>query len=92
LSSSTEEFFRQEKPHIVIIDMEVGPQVAGMIRAIKATAPGTRIILLGGVGSMDRAKGAFPQGVDGVVLTMQPPAVLIRMIELYVPIRCGAPE
>ena len=71
----------REQPHIMIVDTEISSDVTGLIQKIKMTAPRTRIILLSGLQDPECTRQAIDFGVDGIVLKVQPSAVLIATIE-----------
>jgi DNA-binding NarL/FixJ family response regulator len=76
-----EELILQEKPQVVLIDMEPEIDVTGLIRKVKSVLHDSKIILLCGFEEKERTREAFSSGVDGIVLKVQPPAVLIAAIE-----------
>ena len=71
----------REQPQVVIVDMEPDLNISELICLLKNAAPASRIILLSGFDDKERTKEAFLLGVDGIVLKVQPPAVLISVIE-----------
>ena len=71
----------REQPQVIIIDMEPEIDATGLIQRIKKTAPHSKIILLSSFDDKERTKEAFLLGVEGIVLKIQPPAVLIAVIE-----------
>jgi DNA-binding NarL/FixJ family response regulator len=75
------ELIMREQPQVVIIDMESEIDATGLIQKIKKTVPHSKIIVLSGFDDKDRTREAFHLGVEGVVLKIQPPAVLIAIIE-----------
>lgn len=76
-----DEMLIHEQPHIVIVDTEVASDVTGFIRKIKIAAPRIRIILLTGLHDPECTRQAIDFGVDGIVLKVQPSAVLLATIE-----------
>ncbi len=76
-----EEMILREKPQIVLIDMEPEIDVTGLIRKVKSVLQDSKLILLCGFEDKERTREAFSSGVDGIVLKVQPPAVLIATIE-----------
>ncbi len=76
-----EELVLREKPQVVLIDMEPEIDVTGLIRKVRSVLHDSKIILLCGLEEKERTKEAFSSGVDGIVLKVQPPAVLIAAIE-----------
>lgn len=71
----------REHPDIVIVDMEIERDITELVRKIKAAAPLIKIILLSGFDDADCIQQAFGRGVDGIVLKVQPSAVLIATID-----------
>ena len=71
----------REKPQVVLIDMEPEIDVTGLIRKVKSVLQDSKIILLCGFEDKERTREAFSSGVDGIVLKVQPPAVLIATVE-----------
>jgi DNA-binding NarL/FixJ family response regulator len=71
----------REQPQIIIIDMEPDLNLPELISLLKNTAPASRIIVLSGFEDKDRTKEAFLLGADGIVLKVQPPAVLLAVME-----------
>lgn len=80
-----EELVRREKPQVVLVDMEPEVDIIGLIRKLKAVVQDSKIILLSGFADKERTREAFALGVDGIVLKVQPPAVLIAAIECLCP-------
>jgi DNA-binding NarL/FixJ family response regulator len=70
-----------EAPHVILIDMESELDAGPLIQKIRQRAPVAKIILLSGFDDKERTKEAFLQGVDGIVLKVQPPAVLVAVID-----------
>lgn len=69
-----------ERPHIAILDTETDNAVPELIHKIKESVPGIKTILLSGFDDLECTRQAFASGVDGVVLKVQPAAVLIATI------------
>lgn len=80
-----EELVRREKPQVVIVDMEPEVDIIGLILKLKAIGQDSKIILLSGFADTERTRETFASGVDGIVLKVQPPAVLIAAIECLCP-------
>ncbi|WHZ15140.1 MAG: Two-component transcriptional response regulator, LuxR family [Nitrospira sp.] len=76
-----DDMLTNEQPHIMIVDMEIERDVTGLVRKIKAAVPLIKIILLSGFDDADSIQQAFGRGVDGIVLKVQPSAVLIATID-----------
>jgi DNA-binding NarL/FixJ family response regulator len=70
-----------EAPHVILIDMEPELDAGPLIQRIRQRAPVSKIVLLSGFDDKERTKEAFLQGVDGIVLKVQPPSVLIAVID-----------
>lgn len=51
-----------------------------LVRAVKASVPTTRIIVISGIEDTPDGAGSVSSGIDGIVLTMQPPVVLLATI------------
>ena len=69
-----------------ILDLETERDALGTIHQIRESAPTSKIVLLCGLENQDRTREAFAAGVDGIILKVQPPAVVLAVIEaLYAP-------
>jgi DNA-binding NarL/FixJ family response regulator len=74
------------RPDVVILDLETEHDAIGTINQIRESAPTSKIVLLCGLEDQSRTREAFAAGVDGIILTVQPPAVMLAVIEsLYTP-------
>jgi DNA-binding NarL/FixJ family response regulator len=71
----------KETPHVILIDMEPELDVGTLIQKIRQRAPISKIVLLSGFDDKERTREAFLLGVDGIVLKVQPPSVLIAVID-----------
>lgn len=76
-----EEIIAREQPQVVLIEMEPEVDVDELIRKTKASVPNTKIVLLSGFDDHESSRKALSEGVDGIVLKVQPPAVLVAAIE-----------
>lgn len=76
-----DELIAREQPRVILIDMEPEIDVTGLLPKLKQNAPTSKIVLLSGIDDKERTREAFLLGVDGIVLKIQPPAVLIAVIE-----------
>ena len=79
-ASNLDEILTNEQPHIVILDTEIGGAAPDLIQKIKRVAPGVKTILLSGFEDTECTRQALAAGVDGIVLKVQPSAVLIATI------------
>lgn len=75
-------------PDIFILDMETERDIMGAIRWIRASAPTSKLLLLSGFEEKDRMHEAFQCGVDGVLLKIQPPEVVMALIDALSPSPC----
>ena len=80
----TSDLLRAERrPDVFILDLET--ERVGTITQIRESAPTSKIVLLCGLEDKDRTREAFACGVDGIILKVQPPTVVLAVIEaLYV--------
>ena len=74
-------FPTETRPDVVILDLEAERDAIGTITQIRASAPASKIVLLCGLEDQDRSREAFACGVDGIILKVQPPAVVLAVIE-----------
>jgi DNA-binding NarL/FixJ family response regulator len=74
------------RPDVFILDLETERDALGTITQIRDSAPTSKIVLLCGLEEKDRVREAFAAGVDGVILKVQPPSVVLAVLEtLYAP-------
>jgi DNA-binding NarL/FixJ family response regulator len=66
---------------VFILDLETVRDAIGTIKQIRESAPTSKIVLLCGLEDKDRTREAFAYGVDGIVLNIQPPGVMLATIE-----------
>ena len=69
------------RPDLFIVDLETERDALGTINQIRETTPTSKIVLLCGLEDKDRAREAFAAGVDGIILKVQPPEVVLAVIE-----------
>ncbi|MDI3461590.1 MAG: hypothetical protein OJF50_000411 [Nitrospira sp.] len=69
------------RPDVFILDLETEHDVLGTIKQIREAIPTSKIVLLCGLGDKDRTREAFAAGVDGIILKVQPPEVVLAVIE-----------
>lgn len=70
-----------QHPDLFLLDLETDRGAIDMIRQIRNAAPTSKVILLSGVEEAQYLQSVFAYGVDGVVLTVQPPAVMRAVLE-----------
>jgi DNA-binding NarL/FixJ family response regulator len=68
-------------PDVVILDIETERDLIGAIRQLREAAPLIRIVLLSGLEDNARLREAMDYGVDGVILKVQPPTVVLAAID-----------
>lgn len=66
---------------VFILDLETERDALGTIKQIRESSPTSKIVLLCGFEDNDRTREAFAFGVDGVILIVQPPLVILAAIE-----------
>lgn len=87
LRAASDVLFLERQPDVFILDLETEPDIVDAIRLIRGSAPTSKIILLSGFEGTYCTREAFACGVDGIILKVQPPAVIVAAIEaLYVPV------
>lgn len=75
-----DEVLASDHPKIAILDTETDHAISDLILEIRRAVPAIKIILLSGFDDVERTRQAFAPGVDGIVLKVQPSAVLIATI------------
>lgn len=81
----------KRRPGVFILDLETVRDAVGTIKQIREAATTSKIVLLCGLEDQDRGREAFACGVDGIILKVQPPSVVLAVIEaLYVPAKLQA--
>ena len=71
----------ESRPDVFILDLETERDAVGTIEHIRESAPTSKIVLLCGLDDQDRTREAFAVGVDGIILKVQPPEVVLAVIE-----------
>jgi len=81
-----DQFPPETRPDVVILDLETEREVTRTLAQIRESTPTSKIVVLCGLEDQDRTREAFASGVDGIILKIQPPAVMLAVIEsLYAP-------
>ena len=80
-AGNLDEILANEQPHIVILDTEIDGAAPDLIQKIKRVAPRVKTVLLSGFDDTECTRQALASGVDGIVLKVQPSAVLIATIK-----------
>lgn len=79
-------FVAESRPDVVILDLETKHDVTRTLTRIRELAPTSKIVTLCSLEDQDLTRKAFDAGVDGIVLKVQPPTVMLATIEaLYAP-------
>jgi len=82
VSSQAVDTVVREKPQVVVVDLRlVDADPSALIRALRAAAADSHILVLSGLHDETLTREALAAGADGVVLTIQPPAVLFAAID-----------
>ncbi|MGE3978499.1 MAG: LuxR C-terminal-related transcriptional regulator [Nitrospira sp.] len=78
---STSDLLRAEcHPDVFILDLETERDALSTLKQIREAAPISKIVLLCGLEDQDRTREAFAAGVDGIILKVQPPEVVLAVI------------
>ena len=76
------EIVARKKPQVVIVDLELADaDTSELIKNLRAAAAGSKLLVLSGMSDAKLTRDAIAAGADGVMLTIQPPAVLFAAIE-----------
>lgn len=75
----------EERPDAFVLDLETNRDAIDMIRQIRESAPTSKIVVFSGIEDGHRLHEACAYGVDGVILTVQPPEVVLAVIEALYP-------
>lgn len=75
-----EKLVARTHPRVLVIEMEPDIDSKELIRAVKTSVPTTRIIVISGIEETPHGAGSVSSWIDGIVLTMQPPVVLLATI------------
>ncbi|MDF0667023.1 MAG: response regulator transcription factor [Nitrospira sp.] len=82
----------ESPPDLFILDLETERNVLDTINQIREFAPTGKIVLLCGLEEQARTREAFAAGVDGIILKVQPPEVVLAVIEsLYAAVKPQPP-
>lgn len=72
-------------PDVVILDLETVRHAVSTVRQIRESAPSSKIVLLSGVDDKQPLHEVARYGIDGVMLTSQPPEVALAMLRSLYP-------
>ena len=73
------------QPDVIIIDTETERDAIEGIRHLRDSTPQSKVILLSGFEQKDPVREALEYGVDGVILKIHPPAVIVAAIKALFP-------
>ncbi len=76
-----EELVTRHQPQVLLIEWGSGGETLMLVQTIKASAPSTQLIALSGMDGGMHIQDALSAGIDGFVLSIQPPAVMVATIE-----------
>lgn len=81
----TKTLITEHRPDVIILDTETERDIIGTIEHIRKFASTSKIVALGGFEDKDRMREAVECGVDGVILKIHPPGVVLAVIESLYP-------
>ena len=82
---ATETLVTKCNPDVIILDTETERDIIESIQQIREAVPTCRILAFGGFEDNNRIREAVESGVDGVILKVHPPAVVLAAIESLYP-------
>lgn len=71
----------ETRADVYILDLETYHNAIDRIRQIRESSPTSKIVVLGGIDDWQRLHEVVAYGIDGVILTIQPPEVVLAVIE-----------
>jgi DNA-binding NarL/FixJ family response regulator len=94
-SVASPELLTECRPDVIIIDMETERDALKSIARLRESSPDGKVLLLSGFEDKDPVREALEYGVDGVILKIHPPAVMLAAIEAlcspsYYHVRAGS--
>ncbi len=69
------------RPDVIILDMETERDALKSIKQLRDSSCGSKILLLSGFEDKDPVREALEYGVDGVILKIHPPSVMLAAID-----------
>lgn len=69
------------RPDVIILDMETERDALKSIKQVRESAPGSKMLLLSGFEDKDPVREALEFGVDGVILKIHPPGVILAAVD-----------
>lgn len=74
-------FLAEKRPDVFLLDLETHQDAIGTIRQIRESASTSKIVVLSGVKDKQCLHEVCAFGVDGVIVTIQPPEVVLAVIK-----------
>ncbi len=87
-----EALISREKPHVIVVEMTSELDVCRLIARFRASVPQAKVILLSDFGMNPSLWEKLAAETDGMVLTCQPPSVLVAAIQYAVSADAGSPQ
>lgn len=78
---TSELLLAERQPDVFIVDLEMGPDAVRTTKQIRESAATSKVVLLSGLENQGYLQEAFAYGVDGIILKVQPPGVVLAVIE-----------
>ena len=75
------ELVERQRPEIVLIDIDICDDAEGLIHELQHASDESRIVVLSGLEDEELTRKAMTAGAAGVILKIQPPAVLLALME-----------
>lgn len=76
----SDDIITRERPHLIIVDSKLEMDLQRLLHNMRLLAPGVKIVLLIGIEESTRTGEALSSGMDGVILSVQPPEVLLASL------------
>ncbi len=73
------------QPDVIIVDTETERDAIDGIKQLRDSIPHSKVMLLSGFDQKDPVREALEYGIDGVILKIHPPAVIIAAIQAIDP-------
>lgn len=75
----------EPRADVFIIDLETNRDAINLVPQIRESAPTSKVVVLSGGEDKQHLHQVLASGVDGVILNVQPPEVLLAVIETLYP-------
>ena len=70
-----------QHPDVVLVDVDICDDAEGFIRELQQASNKSRIVVLSGLENEDLTRKALSAGAAGVILKIQPPVVLVALMD-----------